>query len=84
MASLAVAIALLACDLSLVSTSEGDNMTPREADRIIKAGLPVKVTDKVFGETFTALFTHRSRWNIYGIVAGCAVQFDRGDLAVQP
>ena len=40
-------------------------MTPREADKIIKAGKPVTVHDSLYKETFKAIFTRRNRWNIY-------------------
>ena len=40
-------------------------MTPREADKIIKAGKPVTVHHSYFNETFTAIFTKRDRSSIY-------------------
>lgn len=36
-------------------------MTPRQADKIIKAGKPVTVTNAKYGETFTAIFIKRDR-----------------------
>ncbi len=58
-------------------------MSPREADKIIKAGEKVAVQIKpglpFGGEPFTALFVRRDRWNIY-TNEGCV--FDRGDLVL--
>lgn len=50
-------------------------MTPRQADRIIRAGRPVAV--RTMGETFTALFISRDRWNLY---TDHGAVFDRGEL----
>ena len=55
-------------------------MTPREADRIIKAAQPVKVSSRLEPEGFTALFVRRDRWNIYSADGGV---FDRGELTLQ-
>lgn len=56
-------------------------MSPREADRIIKAGKKVAVEVKpglpFGGERFTAVFVRRDRWNIY---TDEGAVFDRGDL----
>ena len=54
-------------------------MTPREADKIIKAGKPVTVHSEDFNETFTAVFTNRDRRNIYADYGG---KFDRADLVI--
>jgi len=40
------------------------NMTPKQADKIIKAGVPVTVKNFQFGETFTAIFVSRDRFSI--------------------
>lgn len=54
-------------------------MSPRQADAIIKAGKPVTVHNAGFGETFTAIFVKRDRWNIYSSDGG---KFDRGELEI--
>lgn len=41
-------------------------MTPREADRAIKAGKAIVVRSKDFNETFTFTPLSRNRWTIYG------------------
>ena len=51
-------------------------MTPREADRAIKSGKPVKVRWPRVGEEGTILILRRTRWSIY--CEGGSV-FDRGD-----
>jgi len=68
-------------------------MTPRQADKVIKAGLPVTVRDN-YGDTFTARFTRRDRWNIWTDGAevpplapnqshlGDPRQYDRTDLTL--
>ena len=40
-------------------------MTPKQADKIIKAGKVVTVHNLFYNETFTALFIRRDRWDIY-------------------
>jgi|PlaIllAssembly_1097288.scaffolds.fasta_scaffold110950_3 hypothetical protein len=52
-------------------------MTPRQADRIIKAGLPVRVRDR-YGDEWTATFVRRDRWSIYTETGS----YDRGDLVL--
>ena len=51
-------------------------MTPRQADRVIRAGVPVRVWFPRYGETGELLFVRRDRWNIYSADGG---SFDRGD-----
>ena len=55
-------------------------MTTREADRIIRAGQPVTVHNPFYGETFTAVFVRRDRYNIYTEEGG---KFDRKELQLQ-
>jgi hypothetical protein len=52
-------------------------MTPAQADRIIKLGKPVTVTNRHFNETFTRVFVSRDRWNI---TSEQGEKFDRGEL----
>ncbi len=51
-------------------------MTPTQADRIIKAGVPVTVRDK-YGDVFTRTFTARDRRMIDSSDGG---RFERADL----
>ncbi len=53
-------------------------MTPREADKIIKAGRVVTVSNiRRPNEKFSRFFVKRDRWNIYSADGGV---FDRGEL----
>jgi len=56
-------------------------MTPREADKIIKAGQPVTVRNTVWNEQFTVVFVGRDRWNMFTDQGGV---MDRGELVVVP
>jgi hypothetical protein len=63
-------------------------MTPRQADKIIKAGKPVRLRHKL-GEESTLLVTHRDRWNLYGQYVGGEYDgrfftVDRGDMDLAP
>jgi len=50
-------------------------MTPKQADKIIKAGKPVTVRTK-YNETFTDTFISRDRW----LIRSATGTYDRGDL----
>ena len=52
-------------------------MTPRQADKIIKEGKPVKVYNRVYLETFEAVFVKRGRYLIESEQGGL---YDRADL----
>ena len=55
-------------------------MTPRQADKLIKAGKPVTLHNAFYDETMTdVVIVRRDRWNIY--LADGAVM-DRGDCEV--
>lgn len=54
-------------------------MTTTQADKIIKAGQPVKVRGPLDPRGFVAVFVRRDRWNIYSADGGT---FDRGDLVL--
>ncbi len=53
-------------------------MTPQQADRIIKAGIPVTVRD-AYGDVFTRVFTARDRRMIDSASGG---RFERSDLTI--
>ena len=57
------------------------DMSPREADKIIKAGKPVRCMDTFFKQEMTLLFVARDRWNIFTDTGGV---YDRGELEVLP
>lgn len=40
-------------------------MTPKQADKLIKAGKPVTVRSKHWGDEFTTTFFKHDRWYIY-------------------
>lgn len=52
-------------------------MTPREADKIIKAGKPVMVTTHLDHEPQEITLVSRDRWNVRSATGGV---FDRGDM----
>lgn len=52
-------------------------MTPREADKIIKAGNPVTVTTPPDDEPFDVLIVSQDRWNV---TTDHGAKFDRGDM----
>jgi len=52
-------------------------MTPRQADRVIKAGKPVTVYNSHWDETFTAVFVSRNRRMIMSADGGV---FHRDEL----
>lgn len=52
-------------------------MTPREADKIIKAGKPVMVTNQFEDKPFKVVLVSRDRWNVTTADGGV---FDRGDM----
>lgn len=52
-------------------------MTPRQADKIIKAGKPVTVETPLADEPHVVLLVSRDRWNVTGLGGGV---FDRGDM----
>lgn len=54
-------------------------MSPKEADKAIKAGKPIKVYNDRFRETFTFTPVSRDRWNIIG---SRGEKFDRGELKI--
>ena len=54
-------------------------MSPKQADKIIKAGKPTTVHDTFRNETFTKTFISRDRWDIFSSDGGV---FDRGELDV--
>ena len=56
-------------------------MTPREADRLIKAGKPVKLYDKRYRECVVVTIVCRDRWNIYTASASGG-KYDRGEMEV--
>ncbi len=53
-------------------------MTPQQADRIIKAGVPVTVRD-AYGDVFTRVFTARDHRMIEVSTGG---RFERSDLTI--
>lgn len=55
------------------------DMTPAQADRILKAGKPVRVIGRLDPQGFVAVFVRRDRWNLYTADGGI---FDRGDLQI--
>ena len=57
-------------------------MTPRQADKLIKAAKPVNLTNTAYGETFTATITHRDRWNLYMNYNGRQVVIDRQETEI--
>ena len=58
--------------------NEVKGITPRQADKIIKDGQPVKLRS-IYGETFEAIFTSRDRWHMYTADGG---KYDRTDMEV--
>jgi hypothetical protein len=54
-------------------------MTTKQADKIIKTQTAVTVRNSHFGETFTATFIRRDRYNLYSADGGV---FDRGELEI--
>jgi len=52
-------------------------MTTREADKLIRAGVEVKVRSAFYGEEFTALFVSRDRRLIRSSTGGV---YERADL----
>ena len=54
-------------------------MSPKEADRVIKAGSPITVYNDHFRETLTFIPVSRDRWNIIG---SKGEKFDRGELEI--
>jgi len=54
-------------------------MTPKQADKVIKAGLPVTVHNAKYQETFTAVFVRRDRWTIETATGG---RFHRDELEI--
>ena len=58
-------------------------MTPRQADRIIKAGRPITIKNSAsFDGVMSFTFTHRDRWHIYTTHKGEEISFDRSDVEV--
>ena len=62
-------------------------MTPKQADKIIKAGKPVTFHNSSYNETFTGTPISRNRWdiNIQYTTPNNTTQtgiFDRGDLEI--
>jgi hypothetical protein len=54
-------------------------MSPKEADKVIKAGKPITVYNDYFRETITFIPVSRDRWNIIG---SKGEKFDRGELKI--
>jgi len=64
-------------------------MSPREADKAIKAGVPITVRSKGFNETFILVIESRNRWTVYGKYRSAESEqwfsngaFDRDDLQI--
>lgn len=55
-------------------------MTPRQADKIIKAGLPVQFTELGYDTVHTLLFVSRDRFLISGVGGEL---FERADLTLK-
>ena len=54
-------------------------MTPRQADAVIKADRPITVQNTKYGETFTATFVSRDRYDLYTDTGSV---YDRGELTI--
>lgn len=52
-------------------------MSPKQADKLIADGKPVKLYNKAYDETFTATLFWRDRFNVYGNEGQV---FDRSEL----
>ena len=56
-------------------------MTPRAADKAIRAGLPVTLRNNFYGDgvAFTVILVSRDRWNVY---TADGEKYDRGELEI--
>jgi len=54
-------------------------MTPRKASAIVASGQPATVHNADYGETFTAIFVRKTRWDIISKSGGV---YDRASLEV--
>ena len=56
-------------------------MTPRAADKAIRAGLPVTLRNNFYGDgaAFTVTLVSRDRWNVY---TADGEKYDRGELEI--
>lgn len=54
-------------------------ITPRIADRLIRNGRPVTVTNERYRETFTTTFVKRDKYSIYSADGGV---YDRKELTI--
>lgn len=57
-------------------------ITPRQADKLIKSGKPIRVLGRLDGDqAYELTFVGRDRWHVYTQDGG---KYDRTDLTVMP